>query len=41
LNGTKIDSPETLRKLAEKSGKNVALLVQRGEERIYMPVVIG
>jgi serine protease Do len=41
LNGTKIDSPEALRKLADKSGNTIALLVQRDEERIYLPVVIG
>jgi serine protease Do len=41
LNGTRVDSPEELRKLAEKSGKTVALLVQRGEERIYLPVTVG
>ena len=41
LNGEQISGPDELRKLAEKSGKTVALLVQRGGERIYLPVVIG
>jgi serine protease Do len=41
VNGEKVGSPEELRKAAEKSGKTVALLVQRGQERIYLPVVVG
>jgi serine protease Do len=41
LNGTPLNSVEQLKSLVSKSGKNVALLVQRGEARMFVPVEIG
>jgi serine protease Do len=38
---TPVKSVEELRNLTEKSGKTVALLVQRNEVRTYIPVPIG
>ena len=40
-NGTEITNGETLRAQVAKSGKRVALLVQRGEQRMFVPVEIG
>jgi serine protease Do len=41
LNGTSVRSVDQLRSLLSKSGKRVALLVQRGEARIFVPVEVG
>ena len=41
VNNTPVKSPEQLRELIGKSGKTVALLVQREEARIFIPVTIG
>jgi serine protease Do len=41
LNGTPIKDAEQLRELVSKSGKHVALLVQREEARIFIPVDLG
>jgi len=41
LNETPVKSVEQLKQLVKKSSKSVALLVQRGEARIYVPVQIG
>jgi serine protease Do len=41
LNGTPVKSAEQLRNLVSKSGKNVALLIQRGESKMFVPVTIG
>jgi serine protease Do len=41
LNGTPVKSAEQLSKLVAKAGKNVALLVQRGEAKMFVPVQIG
>lgn len=41
LNGTPIASADQLRALVAKSGKHVALLVQRDDARIFIPVDIG
>ena len=41
LNETPVKSVEHLKQLVKKSSKSVALLVQRGEARIYVPVPIG
>jgi len=38
---TKVKSVEELRQLVEKSGKTVALLVQRDGRQIYVPIRIG
>jgi serine protease Do len=41
LNETPVKSVEQLKQLVKKSSKSVALLVQRGEARIYVPVPVG
>lgn len=38
LNGTAVTGVEQLRNLVSKAGKNVALLVARGDEKIFVPV---
>jgi len=41
INGTPIKSIEQVREAVARSDKSVALLVQRGEEKIFVPVRIG
>src|SRR5262249_60759449 len=41
LNNTPVKSPEQLRGMIAKSGKHVALLVQREDTKIYIPVDLG
>jgi serine protease Do len=41
VNGTQIKDVEQLRQLVAKSGKHVALLVERGEARLFVPVDLG
>jgi len=41
LNGTPISSAEQLRALVAKAGKQVALLVQRDDARIFIPLDLG
>ena len=41
FNGTPVKDAEQLRELVSKSGKHVALLVQREEARIFVPVDLG
>jgi serine protease Do len=41
LNGNPVRDAAQLRRMLEKSGKVVALLVQRGSDRIYIPVTVG
>ncbi|NUO85011.1 MAG: PDZ domain-containing protein, partial [Cupriavidus sp.] len=41
LNGTPIASVDQLRTLVGKSGKQVALLVQRDDARIFIPLDLG
>jgi serine protease Do len=41
LNGTPVASVEQLRDLVTRSGKRVALLVERGKERIFVPIDLG
>ena len=41
INSTPVASVEDLRKLAKRSGKRAALLVQRDEARIYVPLNLG
>ena len=40
-NGTEIANAEMLRAQVAKAGKRVALLVQRGDQRMFVPVDIG
>lgn len=37
-NGEKVDLPQTLAKIARKSGGKLALLIQRGQDRIFVPL---
>ncbi len=41
LNGTPVTSVDQLRELTQKAGKNVALLVQRNDTRLFVPLTIG
>jgi serine protease Do len=41
LNGTPVSSVDQLKGALAKAGKHVALLVQRGDERMYVPVELG
>jgi len=41
LNGTRVNNVTELRQALAKSTKNVALLVQRGDARLFVPVHIG
>lgn len=40
-NGVKLGSVEQLRQLVGKEGKRLALLVQRGERRLFVPIALG
>jgi serine protease Do len=40
-NGTQVDSVDQLRELAAKAGKQVALLIQRDDARLFVPVTMG
>jgi serine protease Do len=41
INGTPITSVDQLRKMADKAGKNIALLVQRENAKIFVPIDLG
>ena len=41
LNGRAVSTVEDLRKLLDGAGKHVALLVQRNDARIFVPVELG
>ena len=41
VSGTPVTGVEQLRSLLAKAGKQVAILVQRGEVRIFVPVALG
>jgi len=41
VNGKQVDSIEQVRDVVSKSDKSVALLIQRGNERIFIPVRLG
>ncbi len=41
MNGTPLTSVQQLRSLVEKAGKHVALLVQHGDARIFVPIDLG
>lgn len=41
LNGTPVRSIETLRSLAAKAGKHLALLVQRADAKLFVPLTLG
>jgi len=41
VNGETVKAPEQLRSLVAKAGKRVAVLVERGDARIFIPVELG
>ena len=41
MNGTPVKSVEELRSVIGNAGKSVAVLVQRDDARIYVPVNLG
>jgi serine protease Do len=41
LNGTPVQSVEQLRELVARSGKNVALLIQREDRQHFVPIELG
>ena len=41
LNGTPVQSAEQLSELAAKSGKHVALLIQREDRQLFVPIELG
>jgi serine protease Do len=41
VNGQPVAAPEQLRELAAKAGKHLALLVQRGDTAMYVPLDLG
>ncbi|WP_323054996.1 PDZ domain-containing protein [Dechloromonas sp. A34] len=41
VNGEAVKGAEQLRALVTKAGKRVALLVERGDSRIFVPVDLG
>jgi len=41
INGTPVKTVEQARALVGKSGKSVALLIQRGDDKIFVPVPVG
>ena len=41
LNGESVKSATELRDAAQRAGKRVALLVQRGEGRLFIPLNLG
>ena len=41
VNNTPVKSPAQLKELVAKSGKTVALLIQRDDARIFVPVDLG
>jgi serine protease Do len=41
VNGTPVKSVEQVRSALVKSGKSVALLIQRGDDKIFVPVQLG
>jgi serine protease Do len=41
INGHSVGAVDELKERAEKAGKHVALLVQRGNMRLFVPVEVG
>ncbi len=41
VNNTPVKSVDQLKSLIDKSGKTVALLVQRNDARIFIPITLG
>jgi S1-C subfamily serine protease len=41
VNGTPVTTPEQVKAAVGKSSKSVALLIKRGEDKIFVPIRIG
>ena len=41
VNGTPVSTPQQVKEAVAKSSKSVALLIQRGEDKIFVPIRIG
>jgi serine protease Do len=41
VNGTMVQSAAQLKELVAKESKHLALLVQRGDTRIFVPIALG
>jgi serine protease Do len=41
INGTPVRDIEQVRSMVAKSGKSVALLIQRGDSKIFVPLNLG
>jgi serine protease Do len=41
VNGTPVNTPDQVKAAVDKSSKSVALLIQRGEDKIFVPIRIG
>jgi serine protease Do len=41
VDGTLVDNAAQLRKMVEEHGNQIALLIQRGESRVFVPVTLG
>jgi serine protease Do len=41
VNGTPVNTPEEVKTAVSKSTKSVALLIQRGEDKIFVPIRLG
>jgi serine protease Do len=41
VNGTPVTTPQQVKAAVDKSSKSVALLIQRGEDKIFVPIRIG
>ncbi|MEA3151422.1 MAG: serine protease Do, partial [Gammaproteobacteria bacterium] len=41
VDGTPVQSVTQLRKMVDQHGKQIALLIQRGDSRVFVPVTLG
>jgi serine protease Do len=41
LNGTPVTSADELREMVRKSGKHIALLIQREGRQLFVPIELG
>ncbi len=41
VDGTPVQSVAQLREMVRKHDKQIALLIQRGEDRLFVPVTLG
>jgi serine protease Do len=41
INGTPVKSPQQMNAVVAKAGKSVALLIQRGDQKIFVPIDLG